>query len=396
MHIGIVAPDDWTIWLFYRHLIGVLQREGAQVTAITGGGPYVARIEALGVDHITVPYARFVDPSRDVALYRALRGIFSDRTFDIVQNITIKANLYGAHAAKGAGVREILNTVEGAGLLYSDPVSVRVRAIRALAEVGLRSSRRTATRYWFVNERDRDVFVKRGLADADRSVVAIATGVDTSIFDSRRVLPADIDGLRREVGIEQDVPIVANVAGRLLRSKGIAEFIDAARILKESGIRSQFVLVGPEEPGNPDAFDLDEVRRAVTSGIIRWLPFREDISTVYAACTVAVVPSYYAEGTPKGVMEGMAMARPVVCADIPSIRALVSDEQDGVLVKPRSGKAIAGAVALLLQSPHRRAELGTRARNTATTRFDAEVAARIAVDVVYGGLSAWRNRVAST
>jgi glycosyltransferase involved in cell wall biosynthesis len=392
MRIAIVAPDDWTIWLFYRHLIGELQKHGAHVTAVTADGPHIDRLHSLGIDHIAVPYARFVEPTKDVELYRALRRVFSGGRFDIVQNITIKANLYGALAAANAGVGTIINTVEGSGLLYSDSLSPRVRVIRWIAERGLKLAKKKATRYWFVNERDRNVFVERGLAYGDRSVVAIATGVDTQQFDAASVSVDAIATLRRELGIESNIPIVANIAGRLLKSKGIAEFIDAARRLRASGVTAQFVLVGPEELENPDAFSADIVRAAVTAGDIRWIPFREDVWTVYAAASVAVNPTYYAEGTPKGVMEAMAMGRPVVASDIPSVRALVDDGRDGVLVAPASGEAIAAAVCLLLGEEKRRAWIGKAARETAVKRFDAYTAAQTAVDIVYGDLPAWQNR----
>jgi glycosyltransferase involved in cell wall biosynthesis len=390
--VAVVAPDDWTIWCFYRHLIAALQSEGAEVTAFTADGPHVPRLLALGMRHVAVPYARFVDPLEDVRLYRTLRRVFTEARFEIVQNITIKANLFGALAAAAAGVDDIVNTVEGAGLLYSDGPSRKVRAIRAIAELGLRRARRVVAQYWFVNERDRDVFVQRGLADPERSVVAIATGVDTKQFDPETVSNAMITAFRDELGIPAQLPIVVNVAGRLLRSKGIAEFIEAARILKERGVEAQFVLVGPEEPNHPDAFPITALRDAVQAGIVKWVSFREDVWTVYAAATVAVVVTYYAEGTPKGVLEGMAMARPIVCSDVPSIRALVSHGKDGMLVKTRSGPMLAETVASLLASPGLRKRLGAAGRTKALTEFDAELAARAAVEQVYGRLPAWRGR----
>jgi len=389
--VAIVAPDDWTLWLFYRHLIIALRDLDAQITAFTAAGPYVPQLLTLGVEHIPVPYARFIDPLADIRLYRALRHHFRKGRFEIVQNITIKANLYGALAASKAGVADIINTVEGAGLLYSDRPSVRVRLIRAIAEAGLRHARGVVSQYWFVNEHDLDVFVARGLTDREKSVVAMATGVDMRMFDPAAIDAADIESLRREIGISPGASLVVNVAGRLLRSKGIAEFIESARILQSASSPATFLLVGPEEPGNPDAFPTPTLNEAVERGIVRWIPFREDIATVYAAAEVAVVPSYYAEGTPKGVLEGMAMARACVCSDIPSIRSLVSDGVDAMLVRPRSAESIACAVASLLASPVLRDEIGRAARIKAVAQFDGERAAVAAVEKVYGRLSAWQG-----
>jgi glycosyltransferase involved in cell wall biosynthesis len=148
----------------------------------------------------------------------------------------------------------------------------------------------------------------------------------------------------------------------------------------------QFVLLGPDEPGNPDAVQPSLLEGIARDNVVRWLPFREDTATVYAASSVVVVPSYYAEGTPKTVMEGMAMGLPVVCSDLPSTRQLVEHMRDAVLVRPRDVTDLADAVTQLLQSPVRCRALGKEARRTAVARFDANRVARSAVATVYGSL----------
>jgi len=387
--MALVAPDDWTVWLFYRHLVKALTRAGARITLFSAGGPYVPRLHELGIEHVPVPYGRFVSPYRDIQLFRSLRTAFRSRPFDLVQNFTIKANLYGALAATACAVRTIINTVEGAGLLYSGHPTPRIRVIRAIAEAGLRQVRSRVFRYWFVNPHDREVFVRRRLATPGQSVVAIATGVDTHRFDARAVSPAAIAAVREELAVPGGIPIVSMVAGRLLRSKGIGDFLEMARGLRRVGIAAQAVLVGPEEPSNPDAFSPAALNAAVREGIVRWVGFREDVWTVYAASDVVVVPSNYAEGTPKGVMEGMAMGRPVVGSDLPSIRQLVTHGRDGVVVHPQRPDQLAGAVAELLGSPARREAMGREARRTAETRFDAARVAQLALASIYAAVPGW-------
>lgn len=389
MQVAFVAPDDWTVWLFYRHLIQVLVEAGARISVFSAPGPYLSRLRDLGVDHTPVPYARFVDPVRDLQLCWCLLRAFRARRFDVVQNFTIKANLFGALAARAAGVRHIINTVEGAGLLYSGVPDLRVRAVRALAEVGLRRVRSHVFRYWFVNRHDRDVFVARRLATANRSVVAIATGVDTQRFDPRSVSPETAAAFRTALGMNPELPLVAMVAGRLLRSKGVVEFIQMARRLRQNGINAEALLVGPVEPGNLDALPRTLIESAQREGVLHWIPFREDIWTVYAASTVVVVPTYYAEGTPKGVMEGMAMERAVISSDLPSTRELITDGRDGILIPARDVDRLVTAVVDLLRSPWRRAELGCAARRIAVARFDARRAAQSAVAAVYAALPNW-------
>ncbi len=389
VRIAFVAPDDWTVWLFYRQLIRALSVAGARITVFSAAGQYVPRLLALDTEHVAVPYARFVDPYRDLRLFWSLWRGFLTRRFDVVHNFTIKANLYGALAASAAGVRSIINTVDGAGLLYSGTLDWRLRLVRGVAEIGLRRVRARVLRYWFVNPHDRDVFVARGLALPESCVVAIATGVDTQQFDPETVPRSAIAAFREEIGVSDHVPLVTMVAGRLLRSKGVGEFVEMARRLRAQGVRMQALLIGPEERDHPDALPSSAWSGAVREGVVRLMGFREDVWTAYAASDVVVVPTYYAEGTPKGVMEGMAMARAVVASDLPSTRQLVTHGRDGILVRPRDPGDLTTAVAALLASPARRSALGQEARRTAVTRLDAEQAARSAVDRVYGAVPGW-------
>jgi glycosyltransferase involved in cell wall biosynthesis len=137
---------------------------------------------------------------------------------------------------------------------------------------------------------------------------------------------------------------------------------------------------------------LSVVTNAVAEGIIKWIPFREDVPQLYALATVSVVPTYYAEGTPKGILEGMAMGLPVVCTDVPSITALVSHRENALVVPPRSGRDIANAVIELLESPGLRERIGKAAREKAVAEFDADRAAAIAVREVYERIPAWTSR----
>ncbi len=382
--IALVAPDAWTLWLFYRQLIEALQKKGAEITAFSAADDTISRLTALNVKHVTVPYARFISPASDVRLFWSLHRAFRDQAFDIVQNFTVKANLYGGLAASLAGIPRIFNTVEGSGILYGDHPEPRLRMIRAMVEVGLRWIRPRVTTYWFVNDRDRALFVDRGLATFGRSVAMIATGVDTRLFDQFSVPAEATTALRTQLGVSPDLPLVTLVAGRLLRSKGVEEFIELARGLRSGGVPAQAVLVGPHEPGNLDAIDRSVVEKAIADGSIRWIPFREDVWTVYAASEVVIVPTYYAEGTPKGVLESMSMGRALICSDLPSTRPLVHDQSDAILVPPRDVGALVRAVASLLRDPARRSAMGTAARQTALKNFDADLVAQEGVKRVYG------------
>ncbi len=389
LRIAFVVPDDSTAWLYYHHLIEVLLEAGAELTVLSAPGPFVARLQAAGANHIAVPYERFVSPLHDISLFRELRKAFILHRFDVVQNFTVKANLYGALAAISAGVPTIINTVEGAGILWSDSPGTRIRFFRAIVEAGLKRVRKRVFRYWFVNAHDRNLFLERRLALREKSVIAISTGVDTAEFDPNAVPSAAIGAFRRDLQIPPRVPMVTMVAGRLLRSKGVETFIYIARRLREAGIPAQAVLVGPEDPGHPDALDPSIVQNLFKDGLVRWTGFRDDIATIYASSDVVVVPTTYAEGIAKSVVEPMAMARPVVCFRTPAIEEMVRPGVDSILAAPGDADALLSGVMELLQSPGRRTEIGSAARHAMLSRFDARKQAECAVARVYGDVPGW-------
>lgn len=390
--IAFVVPDDSTAWLYYHHLIEALLESGASVTVLSAPGPFAKRFREIGASHVPVPYARFVSPFSDISLFRELRKNFVRRRFDIVQNFTVKANLYGALAAISAGIPTIINTVEGAGILWSEPTSPKVRLLRTMVEAVLRRIRSRIHRYWFVNAHDRDLFVARGMTSSKQSVIAISTGVDTSEFDPNAIPVAAIESARRELGISPARPVITMVAGRLLRSKGVEVFLRLASRLHNAGISVHALLVGPEDFGHPDALDTSIVQRAVKDGVVRWVGFRDDVATIYAASDVIVVPTTYAEGIAKSVVEPMAMAKPVVCFRTAAIEEMVEAGTDSILVAPGDEDAMYAAVVDLLRDPRRRSDISRAARVAILERFDAHTQAEIAVDRVYGSVPGWKPR----
>lgn len=395
MRIGFVVPDDATAWLYYRHLMEALTEAGGEITVLSAPGPYVERIKNSGFRHVALPYARFVTPLSDIRLAMALRKEFVRNRFDVVQNFTVKANLYGAWAAASAGVPAIINTVEGAGILWSTNPSKRVRFMRDAVEAGLKLLKQRILIYWFVNKHDRDLFVRRSIATVDRSIVAISTGVDTDTFNPATVSEKSIAALRAEIGIAPHVPVLTMVAGRLLKSKGVEAFIELGRQLRSAGTRVQLLLVGPEECDHPDALDPAIVAGAVSDGLLVWTGYRDDIPAVYAASEIVIVPTTYAEGIAKSVVEPMAMALPVICSSTPAIDEMVEAGVDAIVLPPEDDKALLDEVMKLLADAGLRSRIGAAARRSVLARFDARREVTAAVDRVYSMIPGWKNISAS-
>jgi glycosyltransferase involved in cell wall biosynthesis len=152
----------------------------------------------------------------------------------------------------------------------------------------------------------------------------------------------------------------------MIREKGIADFVDAARLLKG---QAEFVLVGAPDPGNPNSITAAELNVWAAEGLITWLGPRRDIAAQLAAAHIAVQPSVYREGLPKSALEAMASGRPLVATDIPGCREAVVHGETGLLVPPGNPPALAAALKTLIDDPALRARYGAAARLRAETLF---------------------------
>jgi glycosyltransferase involved in cell wall biosynthesis len=227
---------------------------------------------------------------------------------------------------------------------------------------------------WFTNPVDREYFVSRGLLPAERTLLT-RNAVNLRTWAPEHVNPADVQAFRREVGIADDDIVVVMVA-RLIWSKGLREFADAARIVRAKNPRVRFLLVAPPEQ-SAGAVPETWVREREASGDFQWLGFRKDVRTAYAASDIAVLPSYYNEGGyPRALLEPMALGKPVIGADTPLCRGPVADGVNGFLVPPRDANALAARLAQLLADDALRARFGAASLERIRAEFDDRLVAR--------------------
>ncbi len=173
--------------------------------------------------------------------------------------------------------------------------------------------------------------------------------------------------MRPELG---GVPVVT-FAARLLRDKGVMEFVEAARVLKARGVAARFWLVGSTDPGNPTSISEDDVALWGKEGLVEILGYRGDIPDVFTDSNIIVLPSYR-EGLPKALIEAAACGRAVVTTDVPGCRDAIEPESTGLLVPVRDALALADAVQFLIENPDRRKQMGVSGRALAEREFAIE------------------------
>ena len=365
MKILLLANTDWFLYRFERELAHALRAAGAEVVLAAPRGPYSERLETEGFRVRAIPMERRrILPWRELATLRHLTRLYRLERPDLVHHFTLKGVLYGAWAARRAGVPAVVGSITGLGHLYSSE-GRWVRLLRWGVEGAGRWLLR-GTRTLFLNHDDHDQFLQRRVVAPREAHLVASSGVDIERFSPR----AD-DGEDHGEDHGEDRPLVV-LAARLLRSKGIGTFLAAAQIHRRSVPDTRWVLVGATDPDNPDSLDdraLDVECRE--TGVERW-GFVDDMIGLHRRAAIVCLPTTYREGVPTVLLEAAACGRPVVASDMPGCREAVVHGETGLLVPPDDPAALARAVAELLADPERRQAMGRRARQRVVEEFSVE------------------------
>ena len=365
--IVLFANTDWYLYNFRRSLALALREAGHELLLLSPPGEYGARLRALGLRWEPVPMdRRSLNPLREAAVLAHLWRLFRRERPDLVHGFTIKCAVYGSLAARAAGVPARVNAVTGMGYVFTS-TDAKARALRPLVRLLMRAALdgRDA-RLILQNPDDVAVFEQARLVAPGQIRLIPGSGVDCVRF-----APGESVG-RGHAPDADTPPFRVLLAARLLWDKGLAEFIDAARRLHGEGRAIDFLLAGDPDPGNPAAVPEATVHGWVTEGLLQWLGHVDDMPALLRSVDAVVLPSYR-EGLPKGLIEAAACALPLVTADVPGCREVVTDGIDGLRVPVRDAAALAAAIARLHDDPALASRLGAAARTRALAEFDEQI-----------------------
>lgn len=314
-------------------------------------GDYARQVEELGgIPQITPLRRTKVTIFEDLAYYRAIARLIKRTSADFVLNYTIKPNIWGSLAARRCGVPSA-SMVTGLGFAFIAGSGLK----RAITQNIARRLYRLATGangcVVFQNPDDLADFVREGcLRDPGKAVIVNGSGVDLTQY-----APVPLP----------DAPVFFSAA-RLLRSKGLEEYAEAAIEVRKVYPEAKFLLAGMLDTG-PDAISRDQLERWIAGGI-EYLGLLEDVRPALARASVFVLPSWR-EGTPRAVLEAMAMGRPIITTDAPGCRETTRSGDNGLLVPVRDSAKLAEAMASLAGDRDRRAAMGKASRAIAENKY---------------------------
>ena len=329
----LVADDRY----FCSHRLPLalkVQQQGYQVSVATPAKGDHLEIQKAGLDFRPIAFDRGgLNPWCELKTLVQIFKLYRQLRPDIVHLVALKPVLYGTLVALLTGIPRIIAAVAGLGAIFSQkhwlqkPVKLILRGLLRWPRVGV------------IVQNPEDAQVIQSLDSRIQVHLILGAGVDTSVF-----YPIS----------EPTEPVTVVHVSRLLWTKGVGEFVEAARLLKANGHHLHFQLVGEPDLQNPDAIPLTVLKGWHKEGIVEWLGYQKDIPKLYQQSHIAVMASYYREGIPKSLIEAAACGKPIITCDMPGCRIIVKDGVNGYLIPPKNAKALAEKILdLALNSDHR-------------------------------------------
>lgn len=360
MKIAVIANSASSLRNFRRLLLIELVGRGHDVLTFAPDCDDASRemLIEMGVEPVHCSMTRSgTNPVRELATIAELCRLLRLYKPDVCFAYFLKPVIYGTIAAWLAGVRCRYAMIEGLGFAFSErPGSNRRKILQKAIEILARFTMARVHRVIFLNRDDLDDFVERNLVAPEQTFLLGGIGVDLAEWP-RTALP--------------EGPITFIMVARLLREKGVREYVEAARLVCRTHPEAQFILVGGQDE-NPSTIPSIEIESWVADGLIKW-PGHVEVRPWLAKAHVFVLPSYYREGVPRSTQEAMALGRPVITTDVPGCRDTVADGRNGFVVPPRDAAALAAAMRRFLDNPGLIAPMGAESRRIAEERFDAHV-----------------------
>jgi glycosyltransferase involved in cell wall biosynthesis len=352
--IILFANTDWYLYNFRLALIKELRNQGYEIVLLSPPGDFHERLQAQGYEWIPFPLSRQgTNPLNEILTLVRLTRVYQQIQPEVVHHFTIKPVIYGSIIAHLLGVRGIINSITGLGHLFIDP-SFTTRILRGFAKWLYRLSLRH-TQVIFENPEDRNIFIKNKFIQPNQSTLILGTGVDVNRFQ-----PAPKTNI---------TPLVL-FSSRLLVTKGLIEFVEAADLLQQKGLKVRFAVAGIPDPGNPASISQRQLDAWKQTNRVEWWGWQDDMPAALAQTDIFCLPSYR-EGVPNALLEACASGLPIVTTDVPGCRDVVQHNVNGLLVPPQNPRALANALETLLNDSGLRSTMGQAGRKIALEQFSS-------------------------
>jgi len=354
--IALVANSAWSMYNFRIDLIRHLLLH-FDVLIIAPKDEFTEDLKKAGCSYLDIHFNnRSENPLQDYALLKSLERIYRSEQPDFIFHYVIKPNIYGSMAAASCGIQSVA-VITGLGYSFDRPDWLN-RIVRFLYRKALKKAREV----WFLNQEDADLFIQRKLADSEKIKILPGEGINTDYFSPQSNKP-----------VARTKAFQFLMGTRLLRSKGVGVYIEAARILKNKHRDVRFELIGFFEKNHRDSISESELRNWQKKGIIHYGGFAKDVRPFLRQADCFVFPSFYHEGIPRCLLEAAAMEVPIITSVNTGCKEVVLEGVNGFLVVPNDAAGLAARMEeMMALNNGQRAEMGKRGRERVTEKFGME------------------------
>lgn len=357
MKIAVLSSHTPSLFWFRMDMMLSFKALGHEVVAI-GNEPESVWSEKFlknGIKYIQAEISRNgTNPINDLKTLKSLKSILKEERPVKLFTYQAKTVIYGGIAANMLGINDVYPLIAGIGSVFlSDDIKSKI--IRFILKTEYRFAMRKSPKIFFQNNDDVKVFTDNKIIKKEKTVILNGSGVNLEKF-TQKPLPDGTTFL---------------CISRLIKDKGVYEYLNAARVVKEKYPQARFLLVGPYD-SNPSALKPEELQPYIDDGIIEYFGEASDVRPYLEMCNIFVLPSYR-EGTPKTVLEAMATGRAIITTDATGCRETVTNGDNGYLVPVKDVDALSSAMVDLIKNPDKISQMADKGLELVKQKFDVKI-----------------------
>lgn len=357
MKIVMIAPKTSTFINFRGDLMKAISEKGNEIIAICPEAGFEEILQNLGARCELISLKKNSTTILDnISYLNNLTKIIKREKPDKVFAYTIKPVIFGSIAAKRAKVTEMYSMITGLGYVYAVN-SFKTKILQIICGIGYKIAFKFNKKVIFQNKDDIEEFVHRKYLKREKCELVDGSGVNMERF-KRNELPKENTFL---------------MVSRILKQKGVREYFEAAKIVKEKYPDTQFLYVGAEDKTQL-ALNLDEVKEEfIDTGIVNYCGESNDVPSYIVKSAVFVLPSYYREGVPRTLLEALAMGRPIITTDSIGCKETVKDGQNGFLVPIKDIQSLADKMIYMIEHRDELEKMSDASYEYCKERFDVNI-----------------------
>lgn len=322
-----------------------LQNSGYSVTAIIPDDGFLEKIKSNGISVISVSNnIRGPGILNKLTYVKDLIKIFRSNQFDIIHTYRLQPNIIGTFIAGTLTKSKIVNHITGLGSAFNH-YSIKYKLMQYVTKI-LYCFNYLLFRHVSVFQNHHDI-IDLGLTK--KSFCVKGSAVNEDRFSHNSISITKLNNLKKKFDISQDDNMNFLFVSRLLKEKGIVELIEGFKLASKKN-KIQLLIVGWFDENNKSSLNQNSLNDLIKGcDNIKFIGKQRDIPEIISVIDVSILPTYYREGTPRFLLESMAMKKPIITTKMPGCDHLIHNNENGILIEPRSVDAIEKSITLICE-----------------------------------------------